>query len=163
MTKTNQPSYIDRPPALPRIRPAHLGEACGHNRPQREAPNGHNPDQPGASTLPMVAEHEGRIVAGVSLTLGDDHTALIHDLWVDPAWPESDLPLRMIVAALEHGSRLGCLKVDMDHRLRGLAVFATLLDSGLLMQRSRGDCAAEPTGVAQCYLNLYKDMASVLA
>lgn len=158
MTKTNQTLYTDRP----RIRPAQLGEAQGHGRPHRVAASSHCPDEPRVSTLPMVAEHEGGIVAGVSLTLGEDHTALIHDLWIDPAWHESDLPLRMIVAALEHGSRLGCLKVDMDHGLRGLAVFATLLDSGLLMERSRSQSVEEAAGVARCYLNLYKNAASLL-
>lgn len=146
----------------PRIRPARYGEVLKSTSQIDPATDCEASIDMIESTLPLVAEFGGRAVASVSLTLTAEHVAMIHGLWIDPAWVETTLPLRMVVAVLEQGRKLGCLKVDMDRGVRGLAVIAMLLDSGLLMDRSVSARGEEPAKAMSCYLNLYQDASSAL-
>lgn len=117
---------------IPRIRPARVGEMPIPPIDDDAQSTATGRGDTIGSTLPLVAEHGGRAVGGVSLTLTNDRTALIHDLWINPDWSDTDLTLRMMLAALEHGRKLGCLKADTEPSTRALTIIAILLDSGLL-------------------------------
>ena len=148
---------------LPRIRLARSGHTNSVSDPRGTNPGDEVLLGNTETTLPLIAEFDGQAVASINLTLAEQHVALIHGMWIDPAWVETTLPIQMIVAVLDQSRRLGCLKVDMDPGVRDLAVIAMLLDSGLLMHRSVDAIGDDRAKAASCYLNLYQDATSLLA
>jgi len=83
------------------------------------------------STLTLLAEADGRVVAVVHLKLQTGQVGLIHGLWIADAHQESTLALRMMAAVLRESKKLGCQKVDMDASAKAYALIALLIDSGV--------------------------------
>lgn len=83
-------------------------------------------------TRTWIAQWHREIVAAVRVTVDGDNVASVDGLAILSEWRATQLPLMMIVTALEDGKSRGCLRVRFDPTIAVPADLATLIDARVL-------------------------------